>query len=72
MQPTSAYIDSLRPAGSKRSSKRDLIVNVFLRQEGHLTADNLVDIMTAEQFKAIGDAMAIVRDHLDAEGLSDA
>jgi DNA-binding MarR family transcriptional regulator len=34
--------------------------------------DNLVDIMTPQQFKAIGDAMAIVRDHLDPEGLSDA
>lgn len=29
--------------------------------------DNLVDIMTPEQYKAIGDAMAIVRDHLDPE-----
>jgi DNA-binding MarR family transcriptional regulator len=33
--------------------------------------DNLVDIMTPEQFKAIGDAMAIVRDHLDPDGLAD-
>src|ERR671933_690814 len=48
MEPTTAYIDSLRPAGSKRSSKRDLIVNVFLRQEGHLTADNLVDLIRRE------------------------
>ena len=46
--PTSAYVDSLRPAGSKRSSKRDLIVNVFLRQEGHLTADDLVDLIRRE------------------------
>ena len=30
--------------------------------------DNLVDIMTPEQFPAIGDAMAIVRDHLDPDG----
>ena len=45
MQSPAAYIDSLRPAGSKRSSKRDLIVNVFLRQEGHLTADDLVDLI---------------------------
>jgi Fur family transcriptional regulator, ferric uptake regulator len=43
MEPT-GYLDSLRPAGSKRSSKRDLIVNVFLRQEGHLTADDLFDL----------------------------
>ena len=40
-----AFVDSLRPAGSKRSGKRDFIVNVFLRQEGHLTADNLVALI---------------------------
>ena len=44
MEPA-AYVESLRPAGSKRSSKRDLIVNVFLRQEGHLSADDLVDLI---------------------------
>ena len=44
----SAFVDSLRPAGSKRSGKRDFIVNVFLRQEGHLTADNLVDLIRRE------------------------
>ena len=43
-----AFVDSLRPAGSKRSGKRDFIVNVFLRQEGHLTADNLVDLIRRE------------------------
>src|SRR6185503_5547679 len=48
MEPT-AYLDSLRPAGSKRSSKRDLIVNVFLRQEGHLTADDLFDLIRHEE-----------------------
>jgi len=32
--------------------------------------ENLVDIMTPEQFQAIGDAMAIVRDHLDPEAMS--
>src|SRR5687767_5837545 len=48
MESTSAYLDSLRPAGSKRSGKRDLIVNVFLRQEGHLTADDLVDLIRRE------------------------
>lgn len=47
MEPT-GYLDSLRPAGSKRSSKRDLIVNVFLRQEGHLTADDLFDLTRRE------------------------
>ncbi len=43
-----AFVDRLRPAGSKRSSKRDFIVNVFLRQEGHLTADNLVALIRRE------------------------
>src|SRR3954469_22634851 len=42
---TTGYLDSLRPAGSKRSSKRDLIINVFLQQEGHLTADDLFDLI---------------------------
>src|SRR5512145_563761 len=48
MEPTTAYLESLRPAGSKRSSKRDLIVNVFLRQQGHLTADDLFDLIRKE------------------------
>ena len=48
MDSHSAYLESLRPAGSKRSSKRDFIVNVFLRQEGHLTADDLVDLIRRE------------------------
>src|SRR3990170_4028760 len=51
VEPTTAYLDSLRPAGSKRSGKRDLIVNVFLRQEGHLTADDLYDLIRKEDQK---------------------
>jgi len=47
-QSTSAYVDSLRPAGSKRSSKRDFIVDVFLRQDGHISADNLVETIRRE------------------------
>ena len=43
-----AYLSRLRPAGSKRSKKRDLIVDVFLSQEGHLSADDLVDIVRRE------------------------
>ena len=49
MEAPSAYLETLRQPGSKRSSKRDLIVNVFLRQEGHLSADDLVDLMRAEE-----------------------
>ena len=41
-------LSRLKPTGGKRSSKREQIVNVFLRQEGHLTADDLVDIIRRE------------------------
>jgi len=34
---------ALRPVGGKRSSKRDRILEIFLRQEGHLSADDLVE-----------------------------
>ena len=51
MDSFSTYIERLRPAGGKRSSKRDLIVNVFLRQEGHLSADDLVEIMRHDNHK---------------------
>jgi Fur family transcriptional regulator, ferric uptake regulator len=36
-------LQKLTPAGGKRSSKREQIVGVFLRQDGHLSADDLVD-----------------------------
>src|SRR5215203_7083866 len=48
MSTTPADIERLRPAGAKRSSKRDLILNVFLKQEGHLSADDLFDITRRE------------------------
>jgi Fur family transcriptional regulator, ferric uptake regulator len=48
---SAAYIESLRPAGSKRSGKRDQIVEVFLRQEGHLSADDLVELMRKEDHR---------------------
>ena len=41
-------ISSLRPAGAKRSSKRDRILNTFLRQEGHLSADDLFNLVRCE------------------------
>ena len=41
-------LSRLKPAGGKRSSKREQIVNVFLRQEGHLSADDLVDLIRKE------------------------
>src|SRR5438132_4367802 len=41
-------IKRLKPAGGKRSSKREQILDVFLRQEGHLSADDLVDLIRRE------------------------
>ena len=35
----------------QRSSKRDLIVNAFLKQEGHLSADDLVDLIKREDHR---------------------
>jgi Fur family transcriptional regulator, ferric uptake regulator len=39
---------SLRPAGGKRSTKRDRILKVFLRQEGHVSADELFERVRRE------------------------
>ena len=41
-------LTSLRPAGGKRSSKRDRILQLFLRQEGHVSADDLFDRVRRE------------------------
>ena len=45
-------LSSLRPAGGKRSSKRDRILQIFLRQEGHLSADDLFDLRPARGRRA--------------------
>jgi Fur family ferric uptake transcriptional regulator len=42
------FVDKLRPAGGRRSNKRDVIVAIFLRQEGHLGADDLVDLVRSQ------------------------
>jgi Fur family ferric uptake transcriptional regulator len=44
-------LNKLKPAGGKRSSKREQIVNVFLRQEGHLSADDLVDLIRKDDHR---------------------
>src|SRR5215813_10189663 len=41
-------LTTIRPAGGKRSTKRDRILQIFLRQEGHLSADDLVDAVRRE------------------------
>jgi Fur family ferric uptake transcriptional regulator len=48
-------VATLRPAGGKRSSKRDRILQIFLRQEGHLSADDLFDLVRRED-KGVGRA----------------
>jgi Fur family transcriptional regulator, ferric uptake regulator len=40
---------TLRPAGGKRSSKRDQILNVFLRQQAHLSADELFELVCRDK-----------------------
>ncbi len=42
-------LSGLRPAGGKRSGKRDRILDIFLRQKGHLTADELYDLVRLEE-----------------------
>lgn len=44
-------LTKLKPEGGKRSSKREQIVDVFLRQEGHLSADDLVDLIRREDHR---------------------
>ncbi len=41
-------LDQLKPAGTRRSGKREFIVNVFRRHEGHLSADDLVELIRRE------------------------
>jgi Fur family ferric uptake transcriptional regulator len=41
-------LSSLRPEGGKRSGKRDRVVQVFLRQQGHLSADDLFEQVRRE------------------------
>ncbi len=41
-------LSSLKPLGGKRSSKRDRILSIFMRQEGHLSADDLCDLVRKE------------------------
>ena len=43
MQSASEFVEQLRPAGGRRSRKRDFIVGMFLRQDGHFSADAFVD-----------------------------
>jgi Fur family ferric uptake transcriptional regulator len=48
MDPSIPDLANIRPAGGKRSSKRDRILNIFLRQKGHVSADDLSDLVRRE------------------------
>src|SRR5438477_2343587 len=48
-------LSGLRPAGSKRSTKREQILGAFLEREGHLSADDLFTLVRAK-FPGIGRA----------------
>jgi Fur family ferric uptake transcriptional regulator len=48
VQSTAEFVETHRPVGGRRSTKRDFIVAVFLRQTGHLSADELVDLIRRE------------------------
>jgi len=48
VDPVEPDVSRLRPPGSKRSSKRERILGVFLKHEGHLSADDLVDLIRRE------------------------
>jgi Fur family transcriptional regulator, ferric uptake regulator len=43
-QPFPDY-SKLRPAGGKRSGKRERILDIFLQQKGHVSADDLFDLV---------------------------
>lgn len=45
MPTTLEGLTQLKSPGGRRSSKREQIVDVFLRQEGHLSADDLVGLI---------------------------
>src|SRR5947207_3060755 len=48
-------LSGLRPAGSKRSTKREQILGAFLEQEGHLSADDLFTLVRGK-YPGIGRA----------------
>jgi Fur family transcriptional regulator, ferric uptake regulator len=48
MTPSLPELATLRPAGGKRSGKRDRILAIFLRQHAHLSADDLFELVHRE------------------------
>jgi Fur family ferric uptake transcriptional regulator len=48
MLTAAEFVETRRPRGGRRSGKRDVIVDVFLRQAGHIGADDLVSLVRVE------------------------
>ncbi len=48
MQSATEFVETRRPAGGRRSGKRERIVEMFLRQPGHISADELVALIRRE------------------------
>ncbi|HKW03327.1 MAG TPA: transcriptional repressor, partial [Vicinamibacterales bacterium] len=48
MQSATEFVETRRPVGGRRSGKRDFIVRVFLQQEGHISAEDLVALIRRE------------------------
>jgi Fur family ferric uptake transcriptional regulator len=47
MQSPAEFVERHRPSGGRRSGKRDVIVAVFLEQQGHLSAEQLAELVRA-------------------------
>src|SRR5512136_1917404 len=47
-EPVVPDVSRLQPAGGRRSTKRERILGVFLKHEGHLSADDLVALIRRE------------------------
>jgi Fur family ferric uptake transcriptional regulator len=47
-EPVVPDVSRLHPAGGRRSTKRERILGVFLKHEGHLSADDLVALIRRE------------------------
>ena len=48
MQSATEFVETRRPAGGRRSGKREFIVRMFLQQPGHISADELVALIRRE------------------------
>ena len=48
IEPVVPDVSRLHPAGGRRSTKRERILGVFLKHEGHLSADDLVALIHRE------------------------